>query len=82
MKIETFYTGGGIWLAQYDAGDGYYAVVNSEHTNILSDYRGSDDDELYLPENMVYSKDQSELDRTQKELHECLKEELEKHITR
>ena len=83
MNIETFYTGGGIWLAQYDAGGGYYAVVSSECPNLLSIYQKSDDeDELYLPENMVVCKEYSELDRVQKELHGCLKEELEKHITR
>lgn len=82
MKIETFYTGGGIWISEYDAGGGYIAVVDSEHPNFMSVYRKSDDDEPYLPENMVYSKEHNELDSVQKELHECLKEELEKHITR
>ena len=70
-----------IWLAQYDAGGNYYAVVSSECPNVMSVYRVSDD-EQYLPENMVYSKEHNELDSVQKELHECLKEELEKHITR
>ena len=51
MKIETFYTGGGIWLSQYDAGGGYYAVVSSDHPDCLSIYRKTDDqDEAYLPE--------------------------------
>ena len=78
MNIETFYTGGGIWIAEYDAGGGYVAVVDSEHPNFMSVYRKSEDDEPYQPENMVYSKEHSELDSVQKELHDILKQELEK----
>lgn len=77
MKIETFYTGGGIWLSQYNAGGGYYAVVSSEYPDCLSIYRKKDEDEdLYLPENMVSSKDLSELSTEQRAVHALLKKEL------
>lgn len=77
MKIETFYTGGGIWLSQYNAGGGYYAVVSSEYPDCLSIYRKTDEDEdLYLPENMVSSKDLSELNTEQRAVHALLKEAL------
>lgn len=79
MKTETFYTGGGIWLSQYDAGGGYYAVVSSECPDCLSIYRKTEDvDELYLPENMVSSKNLDELNPEQKEVHAILKAELER----
>lgn len=79
MKIETFYTGGGIWLSQYDAGGGYYAVVSSDHPECLSIYLQTDgEDDLYLPENMVSSKHLDELNPEQKEVHAILKAELEK----
>lgn len=74
MRVETFYTGGGIWLSQYDAGGGYYAVVSSECPELLSIYRKTDDeDELYLPENMVSSKEIHELNTEQREVHAILK---------
>ena len=79
MKIETFYTGGGIWLAQYDAGGGYYAVVSSDYPDCLSIYRktdGDEDEELYLPENMVSSKSIDELNPEQRAVHARLKEAL------
>lgn len=77
MKTETFYTGGGIWLSQYDAGDGYYAVVSSDCPDCLGIYRKTEDeDELYLPENMVSSKNLDELNAEQREVHAILKAEL------
>ena len=79
MNIETFYTGGGIWISQYDAGDGYYAVVRSDAPEFLGIYRKTEEeDELYLPENMVSSKAYNELSSVQKEIHEILRKELEK----
>lgn len=77
--IETFYTGGGIWLSQYDAGDGYYAVVSSDQPEYLSIYRKTDDeDEMYLSENMISSKDYNELGKSQKAMHDILKADLVK----
>lgn len=74
MKTETFYTGGGIWLSQYNAGGGYYAVVSSDFPDCLSIYRKTEEeDELYLPENMVSSKNLDELNPEQKEVHAILK---------
>ena len=77
MKIETFYTGGGIWLSQYNAGGGYYAVVSSEYPECLSIYRKTaEDEDLYLPENMVSSKNFDELNTEQKAVHALLKKAL------
>lgn len=79
MKIETFYTGGGIWLSQYDAGGGNYAVVSNEQPDYLSIYRKTDDeDDMYLPENMISSKPYNELGQSQKAIHDILTAELAK----
>ena len=79
MKIETFYAGGGIWLSQYDAGRGHYAVVSNEQPDYLSIYRKTDDeDELYLPETMISSKPYKELGQSQKAIHDILKAGLAK----
>lgn len=59
--IETFYTGGGIWLAESlinDVGD--YAVVSSDCPEILSLYHKSK--EKYLPEDMFFSEHYSKLE--------------------
>lgn len=55
MKIEAFYTGGGIWLAQtyLDEENMTYAVVSSEAPGYLTIYH--ENDEKYLPEDMVLS---------------------------
>ena len=80
MKSETFYTGGGIWLSQYDAGGGHVAVVSNEQPDYLSIYRKTDDeDDMYLPENLISSKPYNELGKSQKAIHDILKAELVKH---
>lgn len=59
-KIEVFYTGGGIWLAEANLGDNKYAVVNSEQPEYMGVYlyeKGEDD--TYYPEDIIddYHKD-------------------------
>lgn len=54
-KIETFYTGGGITLAEADIDGGRYAVVSSEAPEFLSVYAYSDGEKTYLPDDMVSS---------------------------
>ena len=81
MKTETFYTGGGIWISQYDAGGGFFAVVSNDCPDCLSVYRKTgdeDEDAMYLPENMVSSKNLDELNDEQRAVHAILKAELVK----
>lgn len=53
--IEAFYTGGGVWIAQnyLDEYGMTYAVVSSEAPEYLTIYR--DNEEKYLPEDMILS---------------------------
>jgi hypothetical protein len=60
MKIEVFYTGGGIWLAETVINDkGDYAVVNNECPEILSIYHKAE--EKYMEDDMYLSKPWDEL---------------------
>jgi hypothetical protein len=52
-KIETFYTGGGITLAEADIGQNRYAVVSSDAPDFLSVYVYSEGETTYLPEDMI-----------------------------
>lgn len=54
-KIETFYTGGGITLAEADIDAKHYAVVSSEAPELLSVYAYADGEKTYLPDDMVSS---------------------------
>lgn len=55
--LEVFYTGGGIWLSEVEINDiGDYAVVSSEHPEIISLYhKPSDGETKYMPEDMYMS---------------------------
>lgn len=54
-KIEVFYTGGGITLAEADINVNQYAVVSSEAPEFLSVYKYADGEKTYLPEDMISS---------------------------
>ena len=54
-KIKTFYTGGGITLAETNINKNHYAVVSSDAPDFLTIYSHSDDKILYLPEDMIES---------------------------
>lgn len=60
-KIETFYTGGGITIAEADVDVGHYAVVSSEAPEFLSVYAYSDGEKTYLPDDMVSSASKEDL---------------------
>lgn len=78
--LEVFYTGGGIWLAEMDIEDGLYAVVNSEFPNYLSIYKYPDeeDDEKYLPDDMIICKRAETLYGAHLDMYNELADELKK----
>lgn len=53
--IEVYYTGGGIWIAEYylDEYKMAYAIVSSDAPEYITIYNSND--EKYLPEDMVLS---------------------------
>lgn len=79
MGVEVSYTGGGIWLAEKDLGNGTYAVVDSEYHDCLSIYQEAE--EHYMPEDMILSEGVANLDLEQmkiyRELVNALKEKTE-----
>lgn len=75
-NIEVFYTGGGVTLAEAELDGGRYAVVSTECPDILTIYNRVEDDEPYMPEIMVGSYGEGEMDEDQKELHRAMLEKL------
>lgn len=61
LKIEAFYTGGGITLAEAVLNKNHYAVVSSEAPEFMTVYLKSNGEASYLPENMIESKHNEEL---------------------
>lgn len=60
-KIEVFYTGGGITLAEARINTHHYAVVSSEAPEFFTVYAYSDKEETYLPEDMIFSSHKEEI---------------------
>lgn len=54
-KIEVFYTGGGITLAEAVIDKTRYAVVSSEAPDFLTVYAHTEEGEKYLPDDMLVS---------------------------
>lgn len=68
MKIEVFYTGGGITLAEADLG-AQYAVIGTDYPNCISIYNRVEGEEPYMPEDMVASYTEEEMDEETKALY-------------
>lgn len=76
-KIEVFYTGGGITLAEVDLDANHYAVVSSDAPEFLGVYTLDDDGEkTYLPENMVASPHEKEIPPDLKAIYTKMVEKL------
>ena len=76
-NIETFYTGGGITLAETDLNDNVYAVVSSDAPQYLTIYnRTEDNDKTYLPDDMVSSTPEEKLTSDLKPLYLKMVEKL------
>lgn len=60
-KIEVFYTGGGITIAEADVNTKHYAVVSSEAPEFLTVYAYADEEKTYLPDDMISSYRKEEL---------------------
>lgn len=75
--IEAFYTGGGIWIVQtyLDEHNMTYAVVSSEAPEYLTIYR--ENDEKYLPEDMVLSMQAKNMSLEYRVLHDRMLSKLE-----
>lgn len=81
MTPEVFYTGGGIWIAEINLGNGTYAVVDSDYPECLSIYNYTDDEEQYLPEDMIFSQGVDQLDSEQMKIYNQLIAALKEKTT-
>lgn len=79
MRIETFYTGGGITLAEAPIDLERYAVVSSEAPEFLAVYKRAEGEDAYLAEDMILSAKRDELDPELQELHGAMVEKLKAH---
>lgn len=61
-KIEKVYTGGGITLAEAELEGDRYAVVSTECPELIAVYNRTEEDEPYLPEDMVGAYTEEEMD--------------------
>lgn len=75
-KIETFYTGGGITIAEADIDQTHYAVVSSDAPDFLSVYACQDGERDYLPEAMVFSSHREEITPELKPLYSQMLDKL------
>lgn len=70
MRIETYYTGGGITIAELDIDNGNYAVVSTEAPDFLTIYKSDNGEKTYLPEDMVASSKRDDLAPELRDIHD------------
>lgn len=81
MKVEVFYTGGGIWLAEMNLENGTYAVVDSDYDTALCIYKYPvDGEEQYMAEDMIFSDEVQNLDNEHMKIYNQLLEALQEKI--
>lgn len=81
MKVEVFYTGGGIWLAEMNLENGTYAVVDSDYDTALSIYKYPEEgEEQYMSEDMIFSDEVQNLDNEHMKIYNQLLEALQEKI--
>lgn len=77
MKIDVFYTGGGIWLAEVDISADAFAVVSSDYPAELVLYKNVDE-ERYYPEDMISATHKDKLPHDLRVIYDKLLAELSK----
>ena len=68
-KIELHYTGGGVTLVEAEVDAERYAVVSSDAPEFLTVYKQTDNEILYLPEDMVASLTEQDMNTETKKLY-------------
>lgn len=75
-QTEVYSTGGGFYTAEYRQGNLVY-IIENEYTHCLSLFDGSkDEDELFMPENMIYSIDDTKLNYYQTQIYVAMLEKM------
>lgn len=78
MKVEVFYTCGGVWLSEVDLNENEYAVVSTEYPNELAIYTKEDEDDKYHPEDMILVENKNDLPNELRKIYDTLYTELMK----
>lgn len=76
-KIEVFYTGGGITLAEAELDEAHIAVVSSDAPEYIAVYTHPEDDVSYLPEDMTGCTHKDEMPPHLKALYTEMLDKLE-----
>lgn len=72
MRVEVFYTGGGIWVAQKHLQANEFAVISSDAVDYFAIYNQEEDDGQYYPEDMILNQHKDELDAEHRQTYEEL----------
>lgn len=75
-KVDVFYTGGGITLAEVDLSENRYAVVSTDAPEYLTIYAYTDGEKTYLPEDMISSVSITEMALETKALYDKMLSKL------
>lgn len=75
-KVEIFYTGGGITIAETDINQKQYAVVTTEAPEYLSVYRMENGEKNHLPDDMIESTPGENLPPNLKAIYTAMLEKL------
>jgi len=72
-KVETMYTGGGIWIAAMYIDDSHYLVVDNDYEDLsLYDHNGEDEDSLFPLQNYITAWDESYMPDDKREAYNKL----------
>lgn len=78
-KVEVFYTGGGITIAELGISKDQYAVISTEAPEYLCVYNYNNGEKTHLPEDMVASTQQDKLNPELKEIYQEMLNKLNSH---
>lgn len=81
-QTEVYSTGGGFYTAEYRNGNLVY-IIENDYTHCLSLFDGSkDEDELFMPENMIYSIEDTKLNSYQTQIYVGMLEKMFDELTK
>ena len=74
LNIETYYTGGGVWITEAALKGGRYAAITSDFVTCLTVYK--DAAEKFMNDDMIFSKALEELEENEMQLYKKMLEDM------
>ena len=74
LNIETYYTGGGVWITEAALKGGRYSAITSDFVTCLTVYK--DAAEKFMNEDMIFSKALEELEENEMQLYKKMLEDM------